>query len=198
MFDLGGVLLEVDYRRALASWASAAGVPVASIAGRYGGRDEAYCAHERGEIDDRSYFAYLREKLGLALGDREILAGWNAIIGEPLAGIESLLGRLAAEFPLYVFSNTNPAHIAHFTPRHARLLSHFRGIFTSCEIGRRKPEPEAFARVAQLIGAAPSRLVFFDDLEENVAGARQAGLQAYRVTGAGQIEAVLPQKRSAR
>jgi len=33
----------------------------------------------------------------------------------------------------------------------------------------------------------PPRLAFFDDLEENVAGARQAGLQAWRVSRPGEI-----------
>jgi putative hydrolase of the HAD superfamily len=134
----------------------------------------------------------------MAISDEEMLAGWNAALGEPLPGIESLVARLSREFPLYVFSNTNPAHIAHFTPRYAGLLAVFRKTITSCELGARKPEPEAFARVAKLIGVAPGRILFFDDLEENVAGAREAGLQAYRVASAEQIESVLAQKRSAR
>jgi glucose-1-phosphatase len=182
VFDLGGVLVDVDMQRALVGWAGAAGVPAASLAARFAGRDEAYCAHERGELDDSGYFAYLRAKLGLAIGDDELLAGWNAIIGEPLAGVEPLVRRLASEFPLYVFSNTNPAHVAHFSPRHRRLLAHFRKVITSCEIGARKPEPEAFLRLAQIIGSKPEQLMFFDDLEENVLGARRAGLSAFKVT----------------
>lgn len=197
VFDLGGVLVEVDYRRALAAWAAAADVPVDSLAARFAGRDEAYCAHERGELDDRGYFAHLRKLLGLALDDDEVLAGWNAIIGEPLAGIEPLVRQLAGEFPLYVFSNTNPAHIAHFSPRHRRLLSHFRKVITSCEIGARKPEPEAFLRLAKIIGAKPEQLLFFDDLEENVLGARRAGLSAFQVTRPDDISRVI-QNLSAR
>ena len=55
-------------------------------------------------------------------------------------------------------------------------------VITSCDIGARKPEAEAFRRVAAIAGLPPERLAFFDDLEENVAGARRAGLQAQRVT----------------
>lgn len=197
VFDLGGVLVDVDFRRAIERWAAAAGVPAELLAGRFR-RDQAYCAHERGELDDRGYFLHLRSALGVEIGDDEMRAGWNAALGEPLPGVASLVRRLAAELPLYVFSNTNPAHIAHFTPRYRSLLSHFRAVFTSCEIGARKPEPEAFARLAQHIGAAPASLLFFDDLEENVLGARASGLQAYRVTGPGEIDSLLAQKRSAR
>ena len=116
-----------------------------------------------------------------------MLAGWNAVFGGPLPGAERVLRELAARMPLYVFSNTNPAHVAHFAPRYRALLSPVTKVVTSCEIGRRKPEPEAFRRMAAITGQPPARLAFFDDLEENVAGARAAGLQAQRVSGPGEI-----------
>lgn len=189
VFDLGGVLVDVDIRRGLGRWAAAARVPVEALVSRWK-RDEAYCAHERGEMEDRVYFRYLRGLLGIELADDDLLAGWNAVLGEPLPGIEPIVRRLAEQFPLYVFSNTNPAHVAHFTPRYRDLLSLFRRTITSCEIGSRKPEPQAFLSLSRLLDIAPGRLVFFDDLEENAQGARQAGLQAFRVSSAAEIEAI--------
>jgi len=190
VFDLGGVLVDIDLRRAFTAWGGAAGVPADVIETRFA-VDEACCAHERGEIDDRTYFAHLRSSLGLPrLSDEQMLAGWTAIIGEPIPGMEALVQRLAPRLPLYVFSNTNPAHVAHFTLRLQHLLAHFRRTFISCELGRRKPEAEAFARLSQLIGLPPARLAFFDDVEANVAGARSAGLQAHLATGPDQIAAI--------
>ena len=189
VFDLGGVLIDIDLRRAFAAWGAAAGVASTDIATRFS-VDEPCCAHERGEIDDRAYFAHLRRVLRIEISDEALGAGWNAIIGEPMPGAEAIVQRLAAELPLYVFSNTNPAHIAHFTPRLGRLLAHFQRVFTSCEIGRRKPEPEAFARLAAAIGLPASRLAFFDDAEQNVAGARRAGLRAFHVRSPAEIEAI--------
>jgi putative hydrolase of the HAD superfamily len=189
VFDFGNVLVDIDFGRAFAAWAVAAGVPAAAIATRFS-LDEPYCAHERGEIDERTYFAHLRRSLGISLTDEEFLSGWDAILGEPIPGIEPLVSELAVHWPLYVFSNTNPSHAAGIASRHRSLMRHFRHLFTSCELGARKPEPEAFARLAQRIGMAPGRLVFFDDLEENVIGARNAGLQAYRVESAAEIRAI--------
>ena len=189
VFDFGNVLVDIDFGRAFAWWGREARVPADELAARFR-VDEAYCAHERGEMNEREYFAALRRRLGITIGDEAMLAGWNAIIGEPLSGIEPLVARLAARLPLYVFSNTNPTHFAHFAPRHQRLLSLFRRTITSCDIGRRKPEPEAFRRMAALTGLPPQRLAFLDDLEENVQGARQAGLQAFRVSSAAEIEAI--------
>jgi FMN phosphatase YigB (HAD superfamily) len=50
VFDLGGVLIDIDLRRAFRAWAAAAGIPADAIAARFA-VDEACCAHERGEID---------------------------------------------------------------------------------------------------------------------------------------------------
>jgi putative hydrolase of the HAD superfamily len=190
VLDFGNVLVEVDFRRAFAFWARAAGVPVDALSEKFS-VDEAYCAHERGEIDEAEYFKALRTTMGLQLSDAQMLVGWNAIFGEPLPGIERVLRVLAERMPLYVFSNTNPAHVAHFGPRYRELLSPVTKVVTSCDIGRRKPEPEAFRRMAAITGLPPARLAFFDDLEENVAGARQAGLQAQRVSRPGEILAAL-------
>ncbi|HEY5896860.1 MAG TPA: HAD family phosphatase [Burkholderiales bacterium] len=189
VLDFGNVLVEIDFDRAFEAWASAAALPASRIAERFP-RDAAYCAHECGELDDHGYFEHLRRVLEIDISDADFLEGWNAILGEPLPGIGEVLSRLASRFPLYVFSNTNPAHLAQFAARYQPLLSYFRRTITSCDIGARKPQPEAFVRMAALTGAPPSRLAFFDDLEENVAGARRAGLQAFRVTRPAEILAI--------
>lgn len=166
-------------------------MPAASLAPRFR-LDEVFHAHERGEIDDARYFAALRDAFGLPLADAELRAGWNAVIGEPLPGMEDLLRELAASTPLYVFSNTNPAHVAHFTPRLATLLAPMRRVICSCELGARKPEAAAFRRVAQLLGLPPQRIGFFDDSEENVAGARAVGYRACGARSAAEVAAALP------
>lgn len=186
VLDLGNVLVEVDYRRTLQAWAHAAAVPVEAFAGRFS-IDEAYCGHERGEIDDRQYMKILGETLGLPLSPEQMLDGWNVMFGPPFPDAGRVVRELAARMPVYVFSNTNPAHVAYFSPRLRDLLSPVTRVITSCDIGARKPEPEAFRRVAAIAGLPPAQLAFFDDLEENVEGARRAGLHAHRVTHPEQI-----------
>ena len=182
LFDLGGVLVDVDFGRALAAWARSAGQPLEELRRRpLLHLSPAFQAHERGEIPDAAYFAALREMLDLALDDQAMASGWNAIIGEPVPGMAALVRDLAARLPLYVFSNTNAAHVEFFKPRHRELLAPFREVICSCELGRRKPEREAFEMVAARIGASPARIGFFDDNPENVASARALGMQAFHV-----------------
>lgn len=180
LFDLGNVIVSVDFGRAFQSWGRAARVPPQDIAARFR-VDAAYEAHERGELSDNEYFAALRRTLGLQLADEAFLEGWNAILLDPLPGMPQLLARLAQATPLYLFSNTNAAHHARWRRQYAEVLAPFREVFCSYQLGARKPGVEAFRRVAERIGLPPERIVFFDDLHENVEGARLAGMQAFHV-----------------
>ena len=62
------------------------------------------------------------------------------------------------------------------------MLGHFREIYLSSTIGLRKPEAAAYDHVVKAIGVPASRIVFFDDSAENIAGARARGLNAVHVT----------------
>jgi len=180
LFDLGRVVLDIDFSKALACWAGHAGCTPSDIAARWA-VDEAYRHHERGTISDEAFFDGLRRSLGIAITDAQFLEGWNAIFAGEMDGIAPLLERAAKHFPLYVYSNTNRAHIAHFTRIHAHTLKPFRELFYSSSIGMRKPETEAFHHVVRAMGVPASRIVFFDDLAENVESARALGIKAVQV-----------------
>jgi HAD superfamily hydrolase (TIGR01509 family) len=191
LFDLGNVLVPIDFDRVFAHWGRVDGVPVEDIRTRWAW-DDRYRAYERGHIDEAAYFTHLRERLGLRQADADMLAGWNAVFLDPFPGAEALVEELSRRYPLYLFSNTNRAHQAWFTPRLESMLARFTDIYTSCEIGFRKPDEEAFAHVAQRMGVAPERIVFFDDMAENVAGARRAGLQAFQAVGPEEVRRAFP------
>src|SRR5262249_25061403 len=92
-----------------------------------------------------------------------------------------LLSRAAQHLPLYVYSNTNRAHVAYFTKIHAETLKPFRELYYSSTIGHRKPDAAGFDHVVDAIGAPASRIVFFDDLAQTIQGARARGLKAVHV-----------------
>lgn len=192
LFDFGGVVVSMDFKRAFAAWAAAAGAPVATLTERFA-FDAHYEAHECGTLDSARYFESLRASLGISLSDEVLLAGWNAIFLAPMPGMPGLLRALAKQRPLYLFSNTNRAHHAYWSTQYQDVLAPFSGIFCSHELGLRKPSVPAFQAVAARAGVPVERFVFFDDLDENVHGARAAGLQALHVTSTRDIERVLAQ-----
>ncbi|MCK1682707.1 HAD family phosphatase [Bradyrhizobium sp. 147] len=186
LFDLGRVVLDIDFSKAIACWAGHAGCQPEAIVARYV-RDEAYRLHEVGKISDEDYFQSLRSSLGIGISDAQFLEGWNAIFAGEMPEIAELLPRAAKQVPLYAFSNTNRPHVDYFSKEYAGVLGHFRELYLSSSIGLRKPDAEAFDHVVAAIGLPASRIVFFDDLAENIEGARARGLTAVHVTSPGDV-----------
>ncbi len=55
----------------------------------------------------------------------------------------------------------------------------FDGCFFSCELGHSKSEPEFFQAVINKLQLNPSEIAYFEDEQENVEVAKQAGIDAY-------------------
>jgi putative hydrolase of the HAD superfamily len=192
LFDLGRVVIDIDFDRVLAVWAGHAGCVPADLAPRFV-LDELHHRHERGQIDDAAFFEGLRERLGIGLTDAQLLEGWNAIFVGEVPGIEAQLARAGRQLPLYALSNTNAPHVAHFSREYAAVLRHFRSVFVSPEIGCRKPDPAAYDHVVAVTGIAAQRIVFFDDLAENIDAARAHGLIGVQVTSSDDVAKALGQ-----
>ncbi len=190
LFDLGRVVIDIDFNNTLACWAGHAGCEPARLIDRFA-HDEAYKRHETGEIGDAEFFAALRASLGIGISDAQFLEGWNAIFAGEMPGIAALLERAAKRLPLYAFSNTNPSHVAHFTGAYTTVLGHFHEIFLSSTIGLRKPDAAAYDHVVRAIGVPAERIVFFDDLAENIEGARARGLHAIQVRSSDDVARAL-------
>ena len=190
LFDLGNVVIDIDFNRAFARWAEHAACDVSLLRARFS-VDEACRRHEIGAISDAEYFASLRGSLGLDLSDAQMLDGWNAIFVGAAPGISETLARAAARVPLYAFTNTNPAHVAFWSARFADTVAHFRKIYVSSTIGLRKPDAAAFRFVGDDIGVPSERIIFFDDSLANVEGARACGLQAVQVRSPSDVTTTL-------
>ena len=190
LLDLGGVVIGVDPRGCFQHWAAAAGVEASVIASRWRA-DDAYEAFEVGAIDFNEYIESLSQRLGIALAEDDWRQGWNALLQEPFESVVNALPGIAARIPLYCFSNTNVVHQAVWEQRHAEALAPFRKIYTSWELGWRKPTVEAYRRVAADIGVAPVDILFLDDNHDNVVGARAAGMRAQHVASTQETLSVL-------
>ena len=190
LFDLGGVVLNIDFDRMFVRWAHHAGQEPAALRARFS-FDEFYARHERGEISASEYFSSLRSSLRIDLSDAQFVDGWTAIYIGEIPGVPGLLRSLKDRIPLYAFTNSNPTHMKVWASAYAETLKNFRRVFVSSDMGTRKPEPEAFAKVAAAIGVPVDRILFFDDTGENVRGAMAVGMQAVHIlTAHGAADAI--------
>jgi putative hydrolase of the HAD superfamily len=92
LFDLGRVVLDIDFSKAIACWAAHSGRKPSDLVARFV-RDDIYRQHEIGRIDDAAYFDSLRASLGIGISDDQFLEGWNAIFAGEMPGIAPLLAR---------------------------------------------------------------------------------------------------------
>ena len=174
------VLVEIDFSRSFARWAADAGADPAELARRYQA-DGDYERHERGELGTAAYLATVGRRLGITLTPQQWEQGWLDLLLEPAKGIEALVDAVDPRLKKAVFSNTNASHAAVFEQRYGPLLARFDRVFLSNELGLRKPEARAFERVANELGVAPQRILFLDDNEANLTGARGVGMRTVLV-----------------
>jgi FMN phosphatase YigB (HAD superfamily) len=180
VFDLGGVLVDIDFGRALTAWAPYSSLSLSELRQAFT-HDIQYERHERGEIDAAEYFNHLASTLKLAATEDEISRGWNAIFVGEIVEARKIVEAMRRVIPCYAFTNTNASHMATWSKLFPGVVGAFDRIFASHELGLRKPEQAAFERISQLTGVATVSTVFFDDLPENVQAASTFGLQAFLV-----------------
>ena len=186
LFDLGRVVLDIDFDRAFACWAGHARCEPHLLQEEFR-RDVSHRRHEVGAIDTREYFAGLKAAFDVDISYDQFIEGWNAIFVGEMPGMAELLKRAARQLPLYAFTNTNPDHEITFSHRFADILANFTEIFVSSTIRLRKPDAAAYDHVVKAIGVPAERIVFFDDVIENVEGARARGLQAVHVRSSADV-----------
>lgn len=191
LFDLGGVVFTFDFQRAIDRWAMDSGQPTAELRRRlaYGLDDEAF---ERGEVSEADYFAQLRDRLGVDLEVSQVIAGWNAIFGDLVEGITDAIDAVRrSPYRAAALSNTNATHAAAWSARYGDAIAGLGTILTSHELGHRKPERACYVAACEALAVEPDGVVFFDDLVDNVAGARAAGMQAVLVRTVGDVHTTL-------
>ena len=172
VFDLGGVLVAHDnallYQR-LASQCAGACSPE-TVVGLMRKTDWS------SGVAVSTLHDQLRDELGYGPGWDDFVADWCchfAVDDSMLAFVE----RLARRNRVMLFSNTNKEHWDFLVGATNGRLGRFEA-YLSHEIGATKPSLRSFQVVAEKAGIDPGRSIFFDDLIDNVEGARRAGFQA--------------------
>ena len=190
MFDLGGVVIRIDFDRAFQKLEQHSQLSLIEFRDRFA-MDHMYEKHERGEIEFPDYANHLRKVLELDCSDSEIAVGWNAIFVEEITETLALIESAKNQLPCFAFTNSNSVHQAVWSSNYPGVMSVFEKIFVSSELGIRKPERRAFDSVADAMGFDSSKILFFDDSQENVIGAQDAGYQSVFVKSPADVKNAL-------
>jgi putative hydrolase of the HAD superfamily len=180
LFDIGGVLIEVAGVKRMLKWAPYLDSPEVMWDKWLGSpvvRD-----FETGRTTPQIFASQMIEAFRLPVSADRFLAEFKRWPVGLFDGSESLLRQLSATHTLGVLSNTNHIHWTLFETQ-MTFLDFFHYRFASHQTGHLKPDLEAYRQAAAIAGVAPGRILFLDDNQPNVDGARQAGLSAFRVFG---------------
>lgn len=188
LFDLGGVLIEfAGFARLpelLASRLDAEEVRRRWI------ESPAVIAYERGRMDTDEFAAALVREWDLRIAPRTFLEQFADWARDFYPGARELVAEVRQRVAVACFSNSNPLHWERNFRKYG-IQDAFDQCFASFELGCVKPEPQAFAMVVERLRRRPGEVLFLDDTEVNVAGARAAGLQAEWVRGVAEARRAL-------
>jgi putative hydrolase of the HAD superfamily len=144
-------------------------------------RECTFAADERALAELRLACARIvRDELSLpaAISDRQLVATLLAALRfEPYGDVRAALARWRANrLALIVVSNWDIS--LHDVLRRTGLRELLDGVVCSADVGRAKPDPAVFHAALDIVGCPPERVVHIGDgLEEDVAGARAAGIE---------------------
>jgi putative hydrolase of the HAD superfamily len=194
IFDLGGVLLELDPERTRKAFVQ--------LGWKEEWRDHQLNGHqvfldlETGQDAPEVFRKKVKQILPSIVNDSDIDHAWNAMLVDFPSETVHYLESLKSRFRLFLFSNTNELHLKRFGDIFEQKFGYpiaalFEKCYYSHEIGFRKPNPEAFGFVIRDAVLDPSKTLFVDDLKQNTDAAEKAGIHALHI-GAGTLLQNLP------
>jgi putative hydrolase of the HAD superfamily len=189
IFDFGGVVIKWKNNNPIFDY----------IAERYGipreemrrGFELALPRLETGEVSIRDFLEEVLGEFGKHLRKGDSPDGLWTLPFERLVkfrkGTVELVESLRRRgYRVYLFSNTSLPHVRLLRLKGWDKL--FDGFLSSCELRSMKPSATAFRKALAEIGATPSDVVFIDDKEENVKGAKDYGVRwAFRFTSVARL-----------
>ncbi|QKJ89097.1 Glucose-1-phosphatase [Paramixta manurensis] len=187
IFDLGNVIVDIDFNRVLGVWSDLGRVPLALLQSRFQ-MGKNFEQHERGEISDEQFAANLCAELDIALGFEQFTAGWQAVFVGVRPEVINIMTRLREQGErVVILSNTNRLHCKYWPSQYPEVQQAADKLYLSQDMGVRKPEPQIYQKVLAEEGVTAGQAVFFDDNLANIEAARALGITSVHVTDAGVV-----------
>lgn len=200
IFDLGGVIINLDQDRTISAFNAISGVSFEELYSP-SGQTELFNNFDKGLISDYDFFMALKKELRHEGPDEELLAAWNAMLLDVPERRLKVLLEAKQKYKTFLLSNTCEPHIAAF--EHELYLHHgvknfndyFDEVYYSCRVKMRKPDAEIFNMVLEKNKLNPEETVFIDDSVQHVQGAGRCGIRAYLLPKGMEVGALLKELR---
>ena len=183
VFDLGGVLVDLDFKSAINGLQKAGFANVKEQLQAFD-REGIFQKFELGEMTAEEFRSAIRENSTVTLTDEEVDALWNLMLLEiPREKLELILD-LRGKYMVYLLSNTNSIHWNYvcknaFNYRGFRVNDYFEKTFLSFEMHLAKPDKAIFEKMLEDANLLAEETLFIDDSEANCKAAAEVGIHAH-------------------
>ncbi len=187
IFDLGNVIIDIDYDFSINELKKILPANKHELTAQFF-PSQFHKDYEKGIISSDEFRNEVRLLYGEDWTNAQIDHVWNSLLRTIPQERIDLVRRLKSEYGTGILSNTNAIHIEKMVEilqdqnGESSVSSLCQSVFLSHEMGLAKPDIAIYEAVLNEIKIPGKNVLFFDDLEANVEGAKKAGMQSYQIT----------------
>lgn len=175
IFDMGNVLLNYDPEVCLDYFLDDEDDKTLIMKELFQGPE--WIKGDLGYMTDEERYYKVKERVPKRLHDalKSCALEWTMCM-KPLKGAREFCDCMKEKgYRLYVLSNASTSFYDYF-PKEFAPLSYFEGIVVSCDIHKIKPDRAIYEYLLEKYDLNPTECFFIDDRAENVAGAKELGM----------------------
>ncbi len=183
IFDLGGVIINLDVNKTIAEFNKISNTPFESVYTQLQ-QDPIFDLFDKGLISENDFFEELQIHIKTKIKKDDLIFAWNAMLLDFPANRLNTLTKLNSKYRLFLLSNTNETHVSEFENQlfkahgYKNLDPFFEKVYYSCRMKMRKPDMEIFESVLKENNLIASETLFIDDTNHHVIGAQKAGINS--------------------
>ena len=181
VLDMGNVLLDYNPEFVLDTFCSSAEEKEIIMRELFNGPE--WKMADRGDINDGDRFGLVKDRVPEKYHEalKNCADRWT-ICMVPLDGAKEFCEKVKSDgYGIYILSNASDSFYEYF-PKFLPL-DFFNGVFVSRNYRMIKPNVKIYETFLEEYGLNAGECLFIDDREDNVEGAKKAGMNTFRFTG---------------
>lgn len=138
--------------------------------------------YEQGLISTGDFCSEVRRILQCDLTDEEIFDCWNTVVADFPPQHAETLAKLSTRYRLFLLSNSDVVNAEFFIDYidqragEGFMKNTFSGVFFSCDLRLRKPDPKIFLSLAKKTEIDLAETLFVDDCQKHTQSAAALGI----------------------
>lgn len=183
IFDLGGVILNIDYKLTQEAFVKLGLKNIDDVYGQYF-QVKFFDLFDRGEISEDEFIDLSKDLFPENTSKQQLVDAWNAMLLDMPEHRFDFLKKIGKKYRIFLMSNTNITHYDEYQKyikdkyKINGLDDLFEKAYYSFLVGMRKPEDRFFNLILEENNLKANETLFIDDTSINTDAAKTLGLQA--------------------